>query len=244
MSSKIILVTGANRGIGFAIVQRLATAFPQNTYLLGVRKFSSGEEAISTLRAQGLTATFSPIEIDITSDTSIAFAASTVESKFGQLDILINNAAVAELIKPGVPGFRESCNRTLDANVTSFLQVTSAFLSLLHLSASPKVINISSARGSVYRQTHSELPPTASIPYSISKMAMNIAMLEMAKLEPKVLFQAASPGHCKTAFNGFRGTKDPLDGAEVVVRLVEDEEGRFSMGFWELEEGEMRSVPW
>ena len=69
-------------------------------------------------------------------------------------------------------------------------------------------------------------------------------MLELAKLYPDVLFQAASPGHCATALNGFRGAKDPMDGAEVVVRLVGGEEGEYGMGFWEVEDGEVRCVPW
>lgn len=73
-------------------------------------------------------------------------------------------------------------------------------------------------------------------------------MLEMAKLESGVLWQAASPGHCKTAFNGWMGKKDPLDGARVVVELVADreqgDEGRLGMGFWEFEQGSLRSVEW
>lgn len=43
----------------------------------------------------------------------------------------------------------------------------------------------------------------------------------------KVEFWAANPGHCKTAFNGYRGTKGPIDGAELVVQLVVGEEGQW-----------------
>lgn len=59
-------------------------------------------------------------------------------------------------------------------------------------------------------------------------------------------FWAVSPGNLKTAFNNFRGTKDPLEGAEVVVRLVCEEGGEQREGgtFWEFEGGEMRVVPW
>jgi hypothetical protein len=60
----------------------------------------------------------------------------------------------------------------------------------------------------------------------------------------KVRFWAVSPGHLKTAFNNFRGAKDPLDGAEVVVRLVCEEGKREGGTFWEFEEGEIREVPW
>lgn len=47
-------------------------------------------------------------------------------------------------------------------------------------------------------------------------------------------FYAASPGNLKTAFNGFRGTKDPLDGAKVVVELTLGDE-KYDNGFWQLE---------
>lgn len=62
---------------------------------------------------------------------------------------------------------------------------------------------------------------------------------------PKVTFWAVSPGHCKTQFNGYRGKKDPLEGARVVVRLLGSEKGEIEPGtFWEHEEGEFRDVPW
>lgn len=83
--------------------------------------------------------------------------------------------------------------------------------------------------------------------YSVSKTALNALTIEFQKTEDasehgKARFYAVSPGHLKTAFNNFRGTKDPLDGAEVVVRLVcEEHEGGT---FWEFEGGEMRKVPW
>lgn len=55
-----------------------------------------------------------------------------------------------------------------------------------------------------------------------------------------------SPGHCRTGFNGFRGKKDPVEGARVVVESVlrngEGEGG--GVGFWEWEEGVLREVAW
>jgi NAD(P)-dependent dehydrogenase (short-subunit alcohol dehydrogenase family) len=118
---------------------------------------------------------------------------------------------------------------------------------LLNATPAPKVINVSSARGSLTRSTAGKLPPTAAVAYSVSKTALNALTIEFQKTEDvsehgKVRFYAVSPGHLKTAFNNFRGTKDPLDGAEVVARLVcEEREGGT---FWEFEGGEMRNVPW
>lgn len=85
---------------------------------------------------------------------------------------------------------------------------------------------------------------------------MNSLTIELQKAEDalatkneeaieRIEFFAANPGHCKTTLNGFRGTKDPLDGAEVVVQLITGERGQWKKGgFWEFEEGGMREVPW
>lgn len=67
----------------------------------------------------------------------------------------------------------------------------------------------------------------------------------MAKAHPEVEFYAASPGHCRTALNGFRGKREPRDGVRVVVELALAEKGKFRGGFWECDdEGVMGEVPW
>lgn len=77
-------------------------------------------------------------------------------------------------------------------------------------------------------------------------MALGALAVDYAKTEPTVALYAASPGHCRTAFNGFRGTKDPLNGAKVVVRLALTEKGKYENGFGQLEgyEKEAGQVPW
>ena len=115
---------------------------------------------------------------------------------------------------------------------------------LLHHSLNPRVINISSARASIHNITSGNLPPTACVPYSVSKVALNALTLEFAKMYPDVDFYAANPGHCRTAFNGYRGKKDPVEGARVVVELVLADKGIYGQGFWQFEEGEMSEVPW
>jgi NAD(P)-dependent dehydrogenase (short-subunit alcohol dehydrogenase family) len=169
--------------------------------------------------------------------------------------VLVNNAGIA--IRPesdDLADVRESYAKTFDANITSVFLVTTTFLPLLRESPAPKVINISSGRGSFTLSQSPDFPPTAVISYSVSKAALNMLTLEMQKAERKrekkerereVAFWATNPAHCKTAFNGFRGTKDPLVGAEAVVRLIEGGEARWRKGvFWEWEGEEMRVVPW
>jgi NAD(P)-dependent dehydrogenase (short-subunit alcohol dehydrogenase family) len=150
---------------------------------------------------------------------------------------------------------RDSFNKTFNANLTSVAAVTSAFLPLLRHSPHPRVIHVSSGRASLQRSTAANFPPTAVVAYSISKVALNALTIEQQKVENarkgdekdggRVDFYAITPGHCRTAFNGRRGTKDPLDGAEVVVRLLMAKRGEWKAGsFLEFEAGEMGEVPW
>jgi hypothetical protein len=75
----------------------------------------------------------------------------------------------------------------------------------------------------------------------VSKVALNIMTLEMAKTESRITFYLANPGHCNTAFNGYKGKKDPLLGAEVAADLVY---GDYKSGFWHNDEGSMQMMPW
>ena len=124
----------------------------------------------------------------------------------------------------------------------------STFLPFMKESSSDaRTINISSSRASLHLSSTGNLPPSRVISYSVSKTALNALTVEYAKAESNVAFYAASPGHCKTAFNGFRGTKDPLDGAKVIVELALAEQGKYENGFWQLEgynEKEASRVPW
>ncbi|CZR67742.1 related to short chain dehydrogenase/reductase family protein [Phialocephala subalpina] len=248
----VILTTGSNRGIGFSIVQALGLRYPQNIYILACRSTSAGSEAIKELQKLGITAKLDVVELDIVNDPTIILAAKSVEEKYGRLDVLINNAAIGMRPKSdSLPDIRENFNTTFNANITSIMTTTTTFLPLLRKSQDPRIINVSSARGSITRSANGLLPTTAVVSYSVSKSALNSLTVELQRAEDsredggRVEFWVASPGHCKTAFNGYRGTKDPLDGAEVVVQLATAERGKWKKGgFWEFEEGGMREVPW
>lgn len=68
--------------------------------------------------------------------------------------------------------------------------------------------------------------------------------LEMGKAEPGVVFYAVSPGHVRTAFNGFRGRKEPVEGGRCAAELAVAEEGTYETGFWEDEGEGMKVVRW
>ncbi len=81
-----ILVTGGNRGIGFAIVQQVIHRLPTSRVILGCRDVKLGVEAIKQLRDEGITADLEVVEIDIEDDASITAAVTTIDRKYGKLD--------------------------------------------------------------------------------------------------------------------------------------------------------------
>lgn len=97
------------------------------------------------------------------------------------------------------------------------------------------------------------MPPSVNWMYDCSKAALNLATIEFRNEEirhfpqasDQITFWTVSPGHCRTGFNDFRGTKDPLEGAEAAVRLLESKRGAIPSGtFWEFEYGNFQQVPW
>ncbi|QKD61627.2 uncharacterized protein FOBCDRAFT_192088 [Fusarium oxysporum Fo47] len=247
-----ILVTGANRGIGYAIVQAIATRLPSSTIVLGCRRKDAAQEVIESLIDSGIKGKLGFVELDIENDASIEAAVASLEREYGKLDVLINNAGKVERrSSDNLADIRGASNSCYNNLITSNAVVTHAFGKLLRKCSEPRVIMISSARGSMARTNNKELPPVANIDYCVSKVGLNMLMLHLQAAEnhsnngTNITFWAVSPGHCKTAFNGYKGRKDPLEGAEAVVRLLESTKGDIEPGtFWEYENGSFQQVPW
>lgn len=93
-SNDIILITGANTGIGFETVKALLQSPKAYHILLGSRTSSKGEDAVAQVKKEfpDTKSTVETVQIDIESDDSIGKLYEFVEGKFGRLDVLINNA--------------------------------------------------------------------------------------------------------------------------------------------------------
>jgi len=90
MDKSVILVTGANRGIGFEIVRQLSRL--GHEVILTARDNDKGNQAVKKLAAEGLKVYF--IRLDVLDEQEINEAVAAVRAMFGHLDILINNAGV------------------------------------------------------------------------------------------------------------------------------------------------------
>jgi len=130
----IVVVTGANRGIGLAISRQLATRGAQ--VVLTARKSGAGKAAVKRLAAQNLTVQFRPL--DVTSGKSIVALREFLKRTYGRLDVLINNAGIiASGDAPGLNVDMEAARVTLETNAPG----------PFHLSPSSKrarIVNISS----------------------------------------------------------------------------------------------------
>jgi carbonyl reductase 1 len=91
MSSRVAVVTGSNKGIGFAIVRGLCKQFAGDVYLTA-RDEGRGRAAVASLEAEGLSPKFH--QLDITSQESIDSLKKFVLEKYGGIDVLVNNAGI------------------------------------------------------------------------------------------------------------------------------------------------------
>ncbi|WP_437563320.1 SDR family NAD(P)-dependent oxidoreductase [Sorangium sp. So ce542] len=95
--SKIALVTGANQGLGYAMVARLCQELPAgSTVYLAARDPARGEAAVARLREEGLKPSLALL--DVTDDASVQALAETVARRHGGIDIVLSNAA-ARIVK-------------------------------------------------------------------------------------------------------------------------------------------------
>lgn len=180
----LVLITGATSGIGFATAGALASEPYKYHVLLGARNAEKGAEKVAELQKKGLPVNL--INIDVTSDASIEAAASKVASKYGHLDVLINNAGIClERTPNGAPMTREMYQETFNTNVFGAGITTEAFVPLLKKSNKvPRIVFVTSSLGSLGRKAEGiHVSSKREFPiYRTSKAAMNMLCLHYAML--------------------------------------------------------------
>ncbi|MFD8478651.1 SDR family oxidoreductase [Kitasatospora sp. NPDC059673] len=216
----VALVTGANKGIGYEIAAGLGALGWQVG--VGARDERRREDAVRALRAGGADAFGVPL--DVTDDDSATAAAELLAERFGRLDVLVNNAAVAGgwSQQPSTADLA-AVRLVMETNVLGVIRMTNAVLPLLRRSAAPRIVNMSSAVGSLTLQSDPEaFTGPASAAYGPSKTLLNAVTLQYAKelSDTGILVNLACPGYCDTDLNGHRGTRTPAQGAVIAVRLA------------------------
>ncbi|MPZ28093.1 MAG: SDR family NAD(P)-dependent oxidoreductase [Micromonosporaceae bacterium] len=217
-----VLITGANKGIGFQTARLLGAR--GMTVLLGARDEQRGRQAEHRLREGGADARF--VQLDVTDPGSIAAAAGWVKAEYGRLDVLVNNAGIVRADGGGLPSQTTlaTIREVYDTNVFGVVAVTSALLPLLRAAPAARIVNVSSEVGSIASMTDPDSPlwPIASVPYPSSKAALNMVTAMYAKelRDTPIKVNAANPGYCATDFNANSGFRTAEQGAEVCVHLA------------------------
>jgi len=214
MSSRVVLITGANSGVGLATAKALISAATDYHVIIAARSLPKAQTAKSEIEAEhaGGASRISIVQLDVTDNASIDRARDFVENKFGYLDALINNAAVGN----SDPDVYTNYRVTMDTNVIGPAVIADVFRPLLLKSSNPYSIFVSSGAGSFGRaierfQGQRDKPPEPQNggAYHVSKAALNmIALREHHKFAEKGLkVFAMSPGF---VVSNLRGTSEEL----------------------------------
>ena len=240
MTKKIALITGANKGIGFETARQLGAL--GYTVLIGARDQNRGAEAVEEL-SKDSGRNFSFIAIDPTDKDSIEKAVAEVGQKFGVLDVLINNAGtmVPGDFQPTDQVKTDALRETYEINVFGLHEVTTAFWPLLNKSEGARLVNVSSALGSLTLHADGSMGDFKAIAYDSSKAAVNMMTIHYAYLWKGTPHKANAihPGSVKTDLNP-NGELSVQEGAKTSVRLATVKEDGPNGGFFHMNE----TLPW
>uniref|UniRef100_A0A914CEC0 Short-chain dehydrogenase n=1 Tax=Acrobeloides nanus TaxID=290746 RepID=A0A914CEC0_9BILA len=219
---KNVFITGANRGIGYTMVEELAKNYDVKRIFAGCRN-PDGAESLIALKNQYPSVHL--IKVDVQDDISIKNAAEEVGKILGEenLNLLINNAGIAENVFDENSGGnfeapdRDYYARHFDVNIIGVVMVSSAFLPMLKKAAAEGerslLVNISSSMASISIGSAYKILKNGNITYSLTKIALNhYSRLTSKYLESAgVIVAAIAPGWVATDM----GSQLPIAGFNV-----------------------------
>lgn len=230
-SKKIILVTGANRGIGFEIVRQLAAL--NHTVILSARDETKGRNALEKLKKQNLHVNF--LLLDVTDAKQREKALEKIRKEFGRLDVLINNAGIGvkgdnTLVAVDKNVWRE----TMATNAEAPLMLTNALTPIMPKGS--RIINMSSGGGSMTDPVGGWSPV-----YCISKSTLNAITRHLAfnLSRSGISVNAMCPGWVKTDMGTSAAPRSVEHGAETAVWLA-TADNIPSGKFWR----DRKEIPW
>jgi len=241
MIDRTVLVTGANKSIGYETARQLGRLGLR--VWLGSRDAERGTAAAARLGAEGLDVR--ALTIDVTSEDSVRAAVTRVEHEDGKLDILINNAGIAGL-QPILPSEQplEDIKTIYETNVFAPIRVAQAFLPLLKAGRDASIVMVSSGLGSLgwLSDPDNQFYGINILGYNSSKTALNAVTVSLAKefAGYGISVNAADPGYTATDFNGHTGYRTVEEAAAGIVWLATQDSGGTTGRFY----FEQNVVPW
>lgn len=239
-NGKVVLITGGNKGLGKEIGRQLGLL--AYTVVLTARNKQAGLTAVTELVSLGCDAHTVPL--DVTNQKDIDICVNYLKTTFGKLDILVNNAGIA-LEWDGNPTNTDKIRRTLEVNLIAPFAISDSLVPLLSRSKDGRIINQSSALGSIGNAENywNDVSKFMTVGYSTSKAGLNMLTLIQSKtLTSKgILVAAAHPGWVKTDLGTQAAPMEIREGASTVVKLVTVPRDRFPNG--QLVHNDDR-IPW
>ncbi len=215
----IALVTGANRGIGLEVCRQLANR--GSVVLLSARGLAKAAAAAAELSQPG--GTVHSVALDVSDDKSVAAAVRWIESKFGRLDALVNNAGGNfDIANQASTVPMDYVRATLEMNLIGAWRVTQGMLPLLRQSEHGRIANVSSQVGAFEGEGGFglQLMGGAAPAYAVSKAALTALTVKLAAelRGSKILVNAVCPGWTATYPGAAeQGARPVAEGAGSVV---------------------------
>lgn len=215
-NSKIVLITGANSGIGNALTKKLIA---ENYIVIG----TSRNGKIENINSKNLFV----VPLDLTNQESITNANTLIRNSFKGIDILINNAGIAPDLDTTKPDI-ESLRLTFETNVFGLVHFTETILDLVVDTG--KILNISSIMGTLNRVTKVD-----STAYRMSKSALNMYTKTLsARVNNKnITVNSIHPGWVKTKLSTANAPLTTEFSANGIFKLLETNMGTGT--FWNAE---------
>jgi NAD(P)-dependent dehydrogenase (short-subunit alcohol dehydrogenase family) len=214
---KRALVTGASGSLGRHFAKTLARAGMR--VALAARRIEALEVTIKEIRSNGGEAI--AVEMDVAESASVAEGMNTISNRFGELNVLVNNAGIATM-RPLLEQTDEDWKRVLEVNLTGAWRVAQATAKQMAASGNGgSIIHIASILG---------LRVAAQVPaYAASKAALihltRAMALELARYRIRV--NAIAPGYIRTDINREFFTTEV--GEALVHRIPQRRLGEISM---------------
>ena len=210
-----ILITGANRGLGFEFAkQYLASG---NEVIATYRENNDISELLKMKKSYENQLTLIPLDVSLSESRESAHNA--VKVKFDSLDILINNAGMNSNRDLSLGNLNEdNMLRVFEVNSISPLLMTEMFVDLLRESSNPKVVNISSYMGSIVNRQN-----TSNFSYCASKAALNMfsKLLSNSLRKEKIIVIPMHPGWVKTRMGTQAAPIEPENSISGMMKVIE-----------------------
>ena len=243
-NKQIALVTGANKGLGKEVARQLGR-LGLHVYL-GSRDLARGRNAAAELAAEGLDVT--AVELDVSSEDSVAALVGLLHERHARLDVLVNNAGIL-ISRPAFEITANDMRDTYETNVYSVVRMIHAALPLLKAAPHPRIVNIASTTASL---TLASDPATmfgredSIVAYASSKAAVSMLTVQYANAflrsqeHAHIKINTATPGYIATDLNQHSGNRTVAEGARIVIELATLPDAGPSGGFF----NDAGAVPW